>query len=81
MGAMTTSRRGVPSEHAVIFARRRGARWANRCNRWMLDAACCRWAPDRLHSSGSRAPVMLLAGFVGGAKATANDTRRYGPIA
>jgi hypothetical protein len=42
---------------------------------------CCRWAPDRLHSSGSRAPVVLLVGFVSGAEAMANDTRRYGPIA
>jgi len=30
---------GPHPERTVIFARRRGARWANRCNRWMVDAA------------------------------------------
>jgi hypothetical protein len=69
-----------PSGTSVIFARR--GRSMGESMQSLDGGRCrCRWAPDRLQSSGLRAPVVLLAGSVSGAEATANDTRRYGPIA
>jgi hypothetical protein len=40
-GPLGPAGRGSPSGTYRDFARRRGARWANRCNRWIVDRCCC----------------------------------------